>query len=200
MNYSGDFRELIKKYNEELKKMQQKAAPPAESETIPAQAQVKEREKQPFEFTNSYAFPNINENQMIQGQSENLDSKGQLIVRLSTSNSASPIKGGIVLVSLDTSQGERLIKSLVTNENGETRVITLDTVSQSQSQSPGINNPYASYSIRASADGYFTIDSVNAPIFENIVAIQTIEMIPLPEGFEGDTVLKSNDTGPITLN
>ena len=200
MNYSDDFRELIKKYNEELKKMQQKSTPPTKSETIPVQAQVKESEKQPFEFTNSYALPNINENQMIQGQSENLDSKGQLIVRLSTSNSASPIQGGIVLVSLDTPQGERLIKSLVTNENGETGVITLDTVSQSQSQSPGINNPYASYSIRASADGYFTIDSVNAPIFENIVAIQTIEMIPLPEGFEGDTVLKSNDTGPITLN
>lgn len=200
MNYSDDFREMIKKYNEELKKMQQKATPSAKTETVLVQAQIKENEKQPFYFTNNYTLPNINENQMILGQSENLDSKGQLVVRLSTSSSAAPVQGGIVLVSLDTPKGERLIKSLVTNENGETDVITLDTVSQSQSQSPGTPNPYASYSIRASAEGYFTIDSVNVPIFENIVAVQQVEMIPLPEGYEGNTVLKSNDTGSITLN
>lgn len=200
MNYSDDFREMIKKYNEEIRKMQQRVASTDETELVQTQSKEIQQPKQPFYFTNSYVLPNISPNQMIQGQSENLVAKGQLKVRLSTANSAAPVQGGIVLVSLDTKQGERLVKSLITNKDGETEVITLDTVSQIESQSPGVDNPYASYSIRASADGFFTIDSVNVPIFENILAIQPIDMIPLPEGFEGDIVLKSNDTGSITLN
>lgn len=199
MNYSNDFRELIKKYNEELKKMQQRATPIKE-EVVKTQAQVQPTEKQPINFTNIYSLPNITANQMIQGQNENLTQKGRLLVRLSTSNQASPVQGGLVLVSIDTPDGERLVSSSVTNENGETDIITLDTVSASESQTPGVENPYASYNIRASANDYFTIDSINVPIFENILAVQQVEMIPLPEGFEGNTVLKSNDTGAITLN
>ena len=213
MNYSDDFREMIKKYNDEIKQYQKRSKP----ETIPVQAPVTEPEVVPaqtltpqqqqeeqianqFPFTNDYSLPNILDSQIIKGQTNNLTGEGTLIVRVFTSNSASPVEGASVLVSFDGENGEVLVKSMITDRNGETERITLPTVSKQESLSPGIDNPYASYSIRVSAKDYFTIDSVNVPVFDGQEAVQPVEMIPLPEKFEGDIVLKSNDTGSITLN
>ncbi|MBQ4156332.1 MAG: carboxypeptidase regulatory-like domain-containing protein [Clostridia bacterium] len=197
MNYSDDFREMIKMYNEELKKAQQKSKPVAQVVAQPVQSQ---EEKAPFEFTNTYNLPTVPQSEIIKGQTGELTGEGYLIVKLVTRSSAAPVVGGSVLVSFDGSTGETLVKSLVSDRNGETEKISLPTVTESESQSPGVNNPYASYSIRASKDGYFTIDSVNVPIFDKQTAVQNIEMIPLPEDYQGKTVLQSNDTGSITLN
>ena len=197
MNYSDDFHKMIKMYNEELKKAQQKSKPIEKVQATPVQ---KAEEKSPFEFTNTYILPTVPQSEIIKGQTENLAGEGYLIVKLTTRSSAAPIIGGSVLVSFDGKEGETLVKSLVTDRNGETSKISLPTVIASESQSPGVNNPYASYSIRGSKEGFFTIDSVNVPIFDKQTAIQTIQMIPLPEGYEGKTVLQSNDTGSITLN
>ena len=200
---SEDFREMIKKYNEEIKKMQKKSKPILDDISIPTQSNdVKQTtdEKTQFQFKNDYSLPNISQNQMILGQTTNLNGEGYLIVKVTTSNSAAPIQGANVLISFDTPGGEELIKSVVTNQDGETKQISLPTVSSDESLEPGIRNPYASYSIRVSSDGYFTIDSINVPIFDKEVAVQPLQMIPLPEGFTGPTVLNSNDTGSITLN
>ncbi len=206
MNYSDDFREMIKKYNEELKKMQKKSKPatniPVQSNNVvlTPEEQAEEQIANEFPFKNDYSLPNINENEMIKGQTVDLTGVGYLIVRVSVSNAAAPVAGATVLVSFDDTNGEKLIKSSVTDVNGETPKIALPTVAESESLEPGVKNPYASYSIRVSADKYFTIDSVNVPIFDKQTAIQPVEMVPLPEGFGGNTVLKSNDTGSITLN
>ena len=196
MNYSNDFREMIKMYNEELKKAKQKAKP---IEQVVSTA-VQQQDKVPFEFTETYNLPTVPNSEIIKGQTGELTGEGYLIVKLVTRFSAAPVVGGSVLVSFDGQNGEFLVKSLVSDRNGETEKISLPTVKASESQSPGVNNPYASYSIRASKNGFFTIDSVNTPIFDNQTAIQTVQMIPLPDGYEGKTVLQSNDTGSITLN
>lgn len=213
MNYSDDFREMIKKYNDEIKKMQKKSKPLPDDAVIPTQAPVEngmqmltpaetteEQTANKFPFKNDYSLPNISENQMIKGQTTGLNGEGDLIVRVSAANAAAPIQGANVLISFDDIGGERLIKSAVTNVNGETPKISLPTVAESESLEPGIRNPYASYSIRVSSGGYFTIDSVNVPIFDKQLATQPVEMVPLPENYGGPTVLNSNDTGSITLN
>ena len=195
MNYSNDFREMIKMYNLELEKARQKAKP-----IEYANATVVANEKTPFLFTNTYNLPTVPESEIIKGQTTNLTGQGELIVKLVTRFSASPIENGTVLISKDEEDGETLVKSLVSNRDGETNKISLPTVKAEESQNPGVKNPYAAYSIRASKEGFFTIDSVNVPIFDGQVAIQTVEMIPLPEDYQGKTILKSNDTGSITLN
>lgn len=213
MNYSDDFREMIKKYNDEIKKMQKKSKPITDDKVMLTQAPIEngdtaltpeetaeEQAANKFPFKNDYSLPNISESQMIKGQTTNLNGEGYLIVRVSAANAAAPIQGANVLVSFDDAGGERLVKSIVTDVNGETKKITLPTVPADESLEPGIRNPYASYSIRVSSDGFFTIDSVNVPIFDKQLATQPVEMVPLPENFGGPTVLNSNDTGSITLN
>ena len=210
MNYSDDFREMIAKYNEELRKINKKAKPYNENEVIPAQASVENAQTSQtpqtdgkttaFPFTNDYTLPNISPDQMIKGQTTGLTGEGSLIVRVSVANAAAPIQGASVLISFEDGSGEKLVKSMITDVNGETKKIMLPTVPLDESLEPGIKNPYASYLIRVSADGYFTIDSINVPIFDKQTAIQPVEMLPLPENFKGETVLKSNDTGSITLN
>ena len=211
MSNSDDFREMIKKYNDEIKKMQKKSKPMTDSEVVTVQSDnvVKEekseinenqKEQTPFQFKDEYSLPNIQQNQMIKGQTEGLTGEGYLIVRVSAANAAAPVSGANVLVSFDESGGERLVKSTVTDVNGETKKLALPTVAAGESLEPGVKNPYASYSIRVSSDGYFTIDSINVPIFDKQTAVQPVEMVPLPENYGGPTVLNSNDTGSITLN
>ncbi|MEE1003143.1 MAG: carboxypeptidase-like regulatory domain-containing protein [Acutalibacteraceae bacterium] len=211
MSNSDDFRQMIKKYNDEIKKMQKKSKPIAENETSTVQSDnvskeetpkntQSQNEQTPFQFKNEYSLPNILQNQMIKGQTEGLTGEGYLIVRVFAANGAAPISGANVLVSFDEPGGERLVKSAATDVNGETKKLALPTVAIGESLEPGVKNPYASYSIRVSSDGYFTIDSINVPIFDKQTAIQPVEMIPLPENYKGPTVLNSNDTGSITLN
>ena len=227
MNYSDDFQEMIKKYNEELRKMKTKAKPEP-NETVLTQANIQSSdennannnaqsispdilktltptekeelsEAQRFPFTNDYDLPNIKPDEMIKGQYENLGGKGKLVVRVFTANQAAPVKNASVLVSLEKADGDHLISSVKTDIDGETPVLELPAVSFEESLTPEVKNPYASYRIRVCAPDFFTIDSINVPIFDKQTAIQSVEMLPIPNGFEGDRILKSNDTGPIDL-
>lgn len=227
MNYSDDFQEMIKKYNEELRKMKTKAKPEP-NETVLTQANIQSSdegnannnaqsispdilktltptekeelsEAQRFPFTNDYDLPNIKPDEMIKGQYENLGGKGKLVVRVFTANQAAPVKNASVLVSLEKADGDHLISSVKTDIDGETPILELPAVSFEESLTPEVKNPYTSYRIRVCAPDFFTIDSINVPIFDKQTAIQSVEMLPIPNGFEGDRILKSNDTGPIDL-
>lgn len=154
---------------------------------------------EPFPFTNDYDLPNINQDEMIDGQYENLTGLGKLVVKVFTANQAVPVNNASVLVSIKKPDGEHLISSLKTNADGDSPVIELPTVAIEQSLKPEIKNPYATYQVKVAAPNFFTIDSINVPIFDKQTALQPIEMLPIPNGFEGDQILHSNDTGPIDL-
>lgn len=172
---------------------------PSILETLTPEEREELNEAQRFPFTNDYDLPNIKPDEMIKGQYDNLSGMGKLVVRVFTANQAAPVKNASVLVSLEKADGDHLINSVKTNVDGETPVLDLPTVSFEESQTPEVKNPYASYRIRVSAPDFFTIDSINVPIFDKQTAIQPVEMLPIPNGFEGDRVLNSNDTGPINL-
>ena len=202
MNYSEDFREMIENYNRQLFEMRKKAK---NEETLPVQSnkittQTPMQPTQKFPFNNNYNLPTISENEVIKGQTIGLDGTGHLTVRVNVANAAAPVQNANVLISFVDGDNEMLIKSLVTNRNGETPKIALNTVKIDESLTSGVKNPYAAYVIRVAKDGYFTIESDNVPIFDKTEAVQTISMIPLPDDYEGTRVLKSNDTGSISLN
>ena len=87
MSNSDDFREMIKKYNDEIKKMQKKSKPMTDSEVVTVQSdnvakeeksEINENQKEqtPFQFKDEYSLPNIQQNQMIKGQTEGLTGEG----------------------------------------------------------------------------------------------------------------------------
>lgn len=208
MNYSEDFQKMIKRYNEELKNYNKKAKSkitPVNAESITQNSTLQNdisnetKESNNNLFQENYILPNIEENQIIEGQKSDLTGEGYLKVQVFTAKQASPLSGAVVSISLDNN-GEALIKNYITDINGETPLISLPTVSKEESLNPGIANPYASYRVRISADGFFTIDSVNVPIFDGESSVLPVEMLPLPEGYNGKIILKSLDTGAIGLN
>lgn len=209
MNYSEDFQKMIKKYNDELKKYNEKAKKevnPVISEAVSQNPPKKDEEPQLRNENNNdlfqadYILPNIEEGQIIEGQKSDFTGEGTLNIRVFTAKQAAPVKGATVTVSLDDNGKETLIKSYITDKDGETPSIVLPTVSKEESLNPGIVNPYASYRVRITADGFFTIDSVNIPIFDGESSALPIEMLPLPEGYTGKIILKSLDTGAIGLS
>ena len=183
MQYSGDFKKMINDYNKELKKISSKAK----------QNPLQEKSK-------NYALPNIEEKQMIFGQKSNLKGSGNLLVRVFSAKQATPVIDALVAVSFLNGDGEELLKSAFTNNDGEVPTYALPTVNRQESLNPGVNNPYASYRVVVSADGYFTMDSVNVPIFDGETAVLPVEMLPIPEFYSGNTILKAYDTGAIDLN
>ncbi len=199
----SEFRDLIKKYNDELKKFKQRSAPVVEALTQPTQPVQNptptSSETSPFPFSQEYNLPNLSQGVSQSGQTKGLDATGTLLVRVFTANQISPLENATVLVSFKDETGEKLIKSAVTNQSGETPVFTLPTVSASDSQTPSETPPYATYEVRVSADGFFTIDSINVPIFAGQPSTLPIEMLPLPENYTGTIVLNSINSGAVNL-
>lgn len=120
----------------------------------------------------------------VESQPLDLDSVGYLQVVVSSADQAIPTFGASVIVSKTVGEGEEILYSFMTDENGETPVFELPTVDAKMSQSPDLSNdghrPYAVYNVSTYAIDYFQVKNLNVPIFSGITSIQRVNMIPLP--------------------
>ncbi len=118
---------------------------------------------------------------------ENLtDEIGFLAVTVRTSNGAIPIENAKVSIYENYDNGGansngHLIYSLRTNNFGQTEKIALPTKSMSLSLEPGNLQPFTSYNIFVSSEGYFDSDVINVPIFQGVTSLQPINLIPVSE-------------------
>ena len=118
---------------------------------------------------------------------ENLtDEIGFLVVTVRTSNGAIPIENAKVSIYENYDNGGansngHLIYSLRTNNFGQTEKIALPTKSMSLSLEPGNLQPFTSYNIFVSSEGYFDSDVINVPIFQGVTSLQPINLIPVSE-------------------
>lgn len=118
---------------------------------------------------------------------ENLtDEIGFLAVTVRTSNGAIPIENAKVSIYENNDNGGansngHLIYSLRTNNFGQTEKIALPTKSMSLSLEPGNLQPFTSYNIFVSSEGYFDSDVINVPIFQGVTSLQPINLIPVSE-------------------
>jgi hypothetical protein len=55
--------------------------------------------------------------------------------------------------------------------------------------SPGNGKGYESYGLTVTKEGYYRQEYVNVPIFEGITAIQTADLIPLPDNGQTDNAI-----------
>ena len=118
---------------------------------------------------------------------ENLtDEIGFLAVTVRTSNGAIPIENAKVSIYENYDNGGansngHLIYSLRTNNFGQTEKVALPTKSMSLSLEPGNLQPFTSYNIFVSSEGYFDSDVINVPIFQGVTSLQPINLIPVSE-------------------
>ena len=123
---------------------------------------------------------------------ENLtDEIGFLTVTVRTSSGALPIENAMVNIyeNIETKNGDgditnangHLIYSMRTNKSGQTEKVALPTKNIMLSLTPENVQPFRSYNVFVSSEGYFDSDVINVPVFQGITSIQPINLIPLSE-------------------
>lgn len=102
---------------------------------------------------------------------------GYLTIQAKTAHDALPL-GGILIRILD--DRERSVYELITDENGETQTVPLETVDKSFSQNPYFSGtPYASYNVLATAPGFNSLYVSQIPIYDGVRAVLPLSLIPM---------------------
>ncbi len=125
---------------------------------------------------------------------QNSQGKGTLIFRVATGSGAIPLENAEVRVSYHTDSEEddrgRVIAVMLTDRDGKTPPLRLDTPSGALSMSPSANGvlPFAMYDAEVFLDGFYRQEYTRIPIFDGIVSIQPVNLIPLPQNGQTDSV------------
>lgn len=105
---------------------------------------------------------------------------GELIIEVTLARRAIPVEGANITITSENN-GE-VISTLITDKSGRTEKIALPTQSSSLSQTPDSSaRPFSVYNISVDYPGYYTERAINVPIFDGILSIQPIALIPLSE-------------------
>ncbi len=113
-----------------------------------------------------------------------LSGTGYLIVRITTASGAIPLEGAQVSIreySPENNMDGTFVASLISGPDGNTELISLPTPPRSESLVAGNATPYSTYVAEVRLEGYSDQTFIGIPIFDGIVAIQPVNMIPLPE-------------------
>lgn len=110
----------------------------------------------------------------------NYTENGMLTVRTYTASGALPVKNALIRIT-GVDENNRFIDfTLLTDNDGVTRIITLPTPDRTFSMGPGaVAAPYAIYDVEASADGYYTKRISDVAVFSGVGSMQEINMIPI---------------------
>lgn len=102
---------------------------------------------------------------------------GYLTMQARTAHEALPLSGVQVTV-LDDEQNR--IYELVTDENGETRKVPLETMDKSYSQDENFTGtPYITYNVLAQAEGFESVYVSDIPVFDGESAHLSLVLVPL---------------------
>lgn len=102
---------------------------------------------------------------------------GHLLIQARTASDAVPLSGVQVRI---TDMASNTLYVLTTDENGETPVISLETVDKSFSQTPYYNGlPFTSYSVLAQSSGFDSLFVTDIPIFDGETAVLPVVLTPI---------------------
>ena len=112
-----------------------------------------------------------------------MDSQGTVVVRLSTSSALIPLQGATVTITKLRPNGtQELLAVRVTNFDGLTDPVTVETPPMAESQSyQNTSVPYAVVDIRIERAGFDRILVKNAQVFPNTETRQELSLIPTPD-------------------
>ncbi len=106
------------------------------------------------------------------------DSKGGLIVAVTTIRELYPVANAKVMVFTGNAQNMQTVDSDSTDQSGRTKRFILDTPPKSLSLNSGNTQlPYSRYNILIEADGYISNLYYDVPVFSGITSIQSSNMM-----------------------
>ena len=115
---------------------------------------------------------------------------GYVIVRVTTARGAIPLEGATVAVKNYDPEFEKgrgdIIAVYTTNSSGLTERFALPAPPRELSMAPGNGKSYQTYNLTVTKDGYADQEYISMPVFEGITAIQSADMVPLPENGQSD--------------
>ena len=103
---------------------------------------------------------------------------GYLTVTVSTARGAIPLEGATVNIRNDSIENSELLYSLISDRDGRTPKVSLDTPPLSNSDTPGGDTAFSTYNIDVFKNGYTPLFFHNVPIFPGVHSIQPAVMIP----------------------
>ena len=110
------------------------------------------------------------------------EGRGFLRVRVTTVGESLPLENAIVIISDYSEGGEgEVLYTLRTDSGGLTQTASLPAPPASMSQQPGSVQPYALYNVTVLADGYYTVENIGVMVFDRVVAVQPVNLVPLSE-------------------
>lgn len=112
---------------------------------------------------------------------------GFVTARVFTSRAQIPVTGASVVI--ESNNTGSVLGARITDENGLTSPVRIETPSKDNSTSPGYDTPFTSVNIRISHPMYYTYYVRDAQVFEGQTSVQNAELVPLEE----------NDRAPFRL-
>ncbi len=119
---------------------------------------------------------------------------------LATTGGVLPLEGVTVKISKQDENGEKLYHTGITDISGQTISYEVPAPLSDFSQQPISSDnpilPYSKYTITASMPKYYTVIFKDVPVFDSITSLQTVPMVPLPEGVQEATAIVYESQSP----
>ncbi len=167
--FEGSFildKSIFKKYIEEMKAMKASATPEPSPKTVPE------------------TYPN----------SENMEGRGELLVRATSVRGLYPVKNAKITVFTGDPQNMTVVAEGTTDQSGASPQFLLPAPVASLAESPDpATRPYALYNILTVADGFRDTYNYNAAVFDKVTSLQTVELIPLTDDPEFNRPIVINE-------
>ena len=117
---------------------------------------------------------------------ETYTSEGYLRVQVVTAKGALPVAKAVVQIKKVENGTEVYSRELITDESGNTEVITLKAPNADLSQAPDPSDlPYADYQAFITAKNFLSVSVDEVPVFSGVLSVQPVMLIP-GVGTEGD--------------
>ena len=126
------------------------------------------------------------------------DFVGYLRVFTFTAGGAEPIAGARVIVTRPQGATQTIYANLTTDRDGFTPVVALPTVDPALTLQPGMTQPYVTYAVRVTADGFQSVEHTNIPVYGDNYVTQPVALTPILPGQSADTQ-EFTSGGPTTL-
>ena len=108
-----------------------------------------------------------------------MESKGYLKIKTFTASEAFPVNNATIRIYSTEEQNGGIDYSIKTDRTGITEIIELPAPSLSLSLTPNPSEkPYSTYNIEIYADGYYPKTLVDITIFQDILSLISVELIP----------------------
>jgi hypothetical protein len=117
---------------------------------------------------------------------------GYIVVKAVTAGGALPVERAVVTVR---DLNDRILSVMFTDRSGLTTPLKVLAPPKSNSSAPNTGlPPFYAYNIDTDKEGFISVRNIDVPVYPGITSVQTVELVPLSEGNEG------NQSGDIVYN